>query len=108
MLVGMATATLPAPSRVSKRSLTLAEAGDQWITCRQEMDRLKPLLEESAAVLLDHFAKTKKRTYRDRIILVIGAPKLVLDQGKVRCFLAERLGEFQKKTAPTRSLTLLK
>jgi hypothetical protein len=104
----MATATLQAPSRVSKRSLTLREAADQWATCRQEMDRLKPLLDESAAVLLDHFAKTKKRTYGDRIVLVISAPKLVLDQARVREFLADRLPQFQKRTEPSRSLSLLK
>jgi len=108
MVVGMATATLQAPPRVSKRSLTLAEAGDQWITCRQEMDRLKPLLEESAAVLFAHFDKTGKSSYRGRIVLTFGPSKLVLDQARVREFLADRLPAFQKRTEPSRSLSLLR
>jgi hypothetical protein len=31
----------------------------------------------------------------------------VLDQAKVREFLGKRLGEFQKRTEPSKSLTLL-
>jgi hypothetical protein len=98
----------PQTARISKRKLTLAEAADQWQSAKREIDRLKPLLEEAAPVLLAHFEKTGRSSYKDRIALTIGASKLVLDQPKIREFLAERLGEFQKKTAPSRSLTLLK
>jgi hypothetical protein len=108
----MTTATTkPTPSarsRIAKRKLTLAEAADRWEMAKREIDRLKPLLEEAAPVLLAHFEKTGRSTYRDRIALVIGSSRLVLDQAKVREFLGERAGEFQKRTEPSRSLTLLK
>jgi hypothetical protein len=107
----MTTATSKPPSaraRVSKRKLTLAEAADQWETAKREIDRLKPLLEEAAPVLLKHFEKTGRSTYRDRIAVVNRGGSLVLDQGKVREFLGERLSGFQKRTEPSRSLSLLK
>lgn len=94
--------------RVQKRKLTLSEAADQWEQAKREIDRLKPLLEEAAPVLLAHFEKTGRSTYRDRIALTLGASKLVLDQAKVREFLGERLAQFQKRTEPSRSLSLLK
>lgn len=91
-----------------KRKLTLAEAAEQWETAKREIDRCKPLLEEAAPVLLAHFEKTGRSTYRDRIALTLGASKLVLDQAKVREFLGEKLSQFQKRTEPSRSLSLLK
>jgi hypothetical protein len=94
--------------RVQKRKLTLAEAATQWEDARREMDRLKPLLEEAAPVLLAHFERTGRSTYRDRIALTLGASKLVLNQAKVREFLGEKLSQFQKRTEPSRSLSLLK
>lgn len=94
--------------RVSKRKLTLAEAAEQWENSKREIDRLKPLLEEAAPVLLEHFEKTGRSTYRDRIALTLGSSKLLLDQAKVREFLGTRLPEFQKRTEPSRSLSLLK
>lgn len=97
----------PTP-RVSKRKLTLTEAAEQWEHAKREIDRLKPLLEEAAPVLLAHFEKTGRSTYRDRIALTVGSARLVLDQAKVREFLGERLKEFQKRTEPSRSLSLLK
>lgn len=97
-----------ATTRISKRKLTLTEAASQWETARREIDRCKPLLEEAAPVLLEHFERTGRSTYRDRIAIVIGSSKLVLDQAHVREFLGERLGEFQKRTEPSRSLSLLK
>jgi hypothetical protein len=103
----MATATLPAPSRVSKRSLTLTEAADQWEDAKREIERLKPLLDEAGAVLLNHFDKTGRSSYRGRIVLTFGPSRLVLDQAKVREFLADRLPQFQKRTEPSRSLSLL-
>lgn len=95
-------------ARISKRKLTLAEAADQWENSKREIDRLKPLLEEAAPVLLEHFERTGKSTYRDRIACIMGSPRLILDQAKVREFLGQRLGEFQKRTEPGRSLSLLK
>ena len=100
----MATTT----SRVTKRKLTLQDAAAQWETAKREIDRCKPLLEEAAPVLLAHFEKTGRSTYRDRIALTLGASKLVLDQSKVREFLGEKLSQFQKRTEPSRSLSLLK
>ena len=103
-----ATAKPSARDRVSKRKLTLAEAAEQWEAARREIDRCKPLLEESAPVLLEHFQRTGRATYRDRIALVVGSSRLVLDQARVREFLGERLGDFQRRTEPSRSLSLLK
>lgn len=100
-----ATAT---PGRVTKKKLSVAQAADQWERATLEMDRLKPLREEAAAVLKEHLEKTGKKTYKDRIALVTSPAKLILDQAKVREFLGKRLGEFQKRTAPSTSLTLLK
>ena len=99
---------MPAATRVTKRKLTLSEAADQWEAAKREIDRCKPLLEEAAPVLLAHFEKTGRSTYRDRIALTVGSARLVLDQAKVREFLGERLAEFQKRTEPSRSLSLLK
>jgi hypothetical protein len=96
------------PARVSKRKLTLPEAADQWEHAKREIDRLKPLLEEAAPVLLEHFERTGKAAYRDRIAVTIVPSRLLLDQPKVREFLGARLGEFQKRTQPSRSLSLLK
>lgn len=104
----MATATLPARPRVTKRALTLAQAADQWETAKRRIEVEKALLDEAAPVLLDHFEKTGRSTYKDRIAVVLGSPKLVLDQTAVREFLGQRLGEFQKRTEPSRSLSLLK
>ncbi len=98
----------PAPKRLQKRKLTLAEAAEQWEAAKREAERCKPLLEEAAAVLLAHFEKTGRATYKDRIACVIGGSSLVLDQPKVRELLGERLHEFQKRTAPSRSLRLLR
>jgi|SRR5579884_106623 len=92
--------------QISKRKLTLAEAADQWERARRELDRNKPLLEEAAAVLLEHFEKTGRSTYKDRIVLTRGS-RLVLDQTKIREYLGAKLADFQKRVT-TRSLSLLK
>jgi hypothetical protein len=94
--------------RVSKRKLTLAEAAEQWETAKREIDRCKPLLEEAAPVLLEHFERTRKATYRDRIAVTTTPSKLLLDQAKVREYLGQRLAEFQRRTEPSKSLSLLK
>lgn len=92
---------------VTKKKLTVAEAAEQWERCKRLQDELKPQLEEAKAVMLEHFAKTGRSSYKDRIALVTTASRLVLDQVKVREFLGKRLGEFQKRTDPSKSLTLL-
>jgi hypothetical protein len=92
---------------VTKKKLTVAEAAEQWERAKRTIDAAKPELEEARAVLLDHFEKTGRTTYKGKIALVTTAAKLVLDQAKVREFLGKRLGEFQKRTEPSKSLTLL-
>jgi hypothetical protein len=59
--------TPPTPARLQKRKLTLAEAADQWEKAKREAERAKALLEEAAPVLLAHFEKTGRSTYKDRI-----------------------------------------
>jgi 3-oxoacyl-ACP reductase-like protein len=100
-------ATATKPGTVTKKPLSLAQAADQWEKAKRTIDRQKPLLEEAAEVLKEHFEKTGKTTYKDRIALVTGAARLVLDQAKVRVYLGKRLPEFQKRTEPSKSLTLL-
>jgi hypothetical protein len=97
----------PARGTVTKRKLTVAQAADQFEKARKTIDKTKPLLEEAAEVLKEHFAKTGRTTYKDRIALVTNAGRLVLDQAKVRAYLGKRLGEFQKRTQPSTSLALL-
>ena len=104
----MATAIkAPAAGEAVKRPLTVAQAATQWESAKRELERLKPLEEESRAILLEHFEKTKATAYKGRIGLVTTPPRLVLDQTAVREFLGKRLGEFQKRSQPGRSLTLL-
>jgi urease gamma subunit len=93
--------------RVTKKKLTVAEAADQWVSCKRQMDALKPQLEEAAAVLHAHFEKTGRTSYKGIVALVTNAGRLVMDQAKVREFLGKRLPEFQKRTEPSKSLTLL-
>jgi hypothetical protein len=93
--------------RVTKRKLTLAEAAVQWERAKLEIERQKPLVEEAAKVLLDHFEKTGSAAYKNRIGWTWRGDSLILDQPKVRAYLAEKLSEFQKRTERTRSLVLL-
>jgi hypothetical protein len=93
--------------RVTKRKLTLAEAAEQWERAKLEIERQKPLMEEAAQVLLAHFEKTKSPAYKNRIGWTWRGGSLILDQAKVREYLAEKLGQFQKRTERTRSLVLL-
>jgi hypothetical protein len=98
----------PTPRRLQKRKLTLAEAAEQWERSKREIERQKPLLEEAAGVLLAHFEKTERGSYKDRIGWSWSGGGLVLDQAAVRAFLGARLGEFQKRATRSRSLRLLK
>ena len=90
---------------VSKRKLTLTEAADQWVKAKRTIEREKPLLEEAAAVLLEHFDRTGRSTYRDQIALT-RSTRLIMDQAKVREFLGAKLKDFQKRVE-SRSLSLL-
>lgn len=94
-------------TRIRKRKLTLAEAADQWENAKREIERCRPLLDEAAPVLLEHFERTGKSSYRGRIALTTGPSKLVLDQQAVRQYLGEKFSDFQKRTSPSKSLTLL-
>jgi hypothetical protein len=98
----VATATV---KRVTKKQLTLTQAADQWEQAKRAIDKNKPLLEEAAAVLKDHFEKTGRRTFRDRIAYAVST-RTVLDQQKVREFLGRRLPDFQS-TSTVKSLSLL-
>lgn len=92
---------------VQKSKLSVAEAADQWVAAKREMARQKALIDEAAPVLLKHFEKTGKRTYKDLIALVQGPARTILDQQKVREFLGARLSEFQTQSVPRPSLSLL-
>lgn len=92
---------------VTKSKLTVAAAAEQWEAAKRELERQKALLDEAAPVLLEHFEKTGRKTYKDRVALVQGPARTILDQSKVREFLGARLAEFQKKSLPKPSLSLL-
>ena len=98
----------PTPRVLQKRKLTLAEAADQWEAAKREIEKQKALVDEAAPVLLAHFEKTGRSTYKDRIAREATGGSLVLDQPKVREFLGKRLHEFQKRTARGWTLKLLK
>lgn len=95
------------PATLTKKKLTLAQAAEQWERSKRDIESAKPLLEEAAEVLHAHFAKTGRTTYSDRIALVTTPGRLILDQPKVRAFFGAKLKSFQKRTAPSQSLTLL-
>lgn len=90
----------------AERRMTLAEAADQWEDTKRKIDELKPQLEQAAEVLKEHFKKTGRNTYKDRISYSEGS-RVVLDQEKVRAYLGKKLGTFQKRIK-TSSLSLLK
>lgn len=93
------------PSRVTKKKLTVAEAADQFERCKKKMGELKPQLEEAEEVLKEHFERTGRSTYKDRIALSTST-RTVLDQAKVRAYFGKKLGDFQK-TIKIKSLSLL-
>jgi hypothetical protein len=88
------------PAVLQKRKLTLAEAADQFEKAKREIDRQKALIEEASPVLLAHFERSGRSTYKDRIAREPTGGSLVLDQPRVR--------EFQKRTARGWTLKLLK
>jgi hypothetical protein len=59
-------------------------------------------------VLLAHFEKTGRSTYKDRIARKATGGNLVLDQASVRAYLGPRLHEFQVRTKSGWTLQLLK
>lgn len=98
---------IPESPRLAKRKLTLAEAADQWEQADREIERLQALRKEAAPVLLEHFEKTGRRTYKERIAVRQGADRTILDQSAVKAFLGARLPEFQTRSTPSPSLTRL-
>jgi hypothetical protein len=96
------------PPGVTKKELTVAQAADQWEKAKRAQEKQKPLLEEAAAVLKAHFEKAGTTEYDGRIQLVTTPSKLVLDQSKVREYLGKKLSKFQKRTAASKSLALMK
>lgn len=94
--------------RLQKRKLTLAEAADQYEKTKREMERLKPLLEEAGAVLLEHFERTGRAGYRGRIGWKWSGGQLYLDQEALRAYLGAKVADFQKRAKRSRSLMLLK
>lgn len=97
-----------AEPRVTKRELTIAEAADQWEQADREIERLSGLRKEAAPVLLKHFEKTGRLSYKDQIALRQGADRTVLDQDAVKEYLGERLPEFQTRVTPRPSLTRMR
>lgn len=95
------------PSTLTKKKLTVAEAAEQWEKATLALQQAKPLREEAAEVLLAHFAKTGRSSYKDRIGLTAPDTRTILDQAKVRAFLGKRMPEFQKSSTPAPGLTLL-
>lgn len=97
----------PAGGTLTKKKLTVSQAADQWVKARKAIDRNKPLLDEAAEVLEEHFEKTGKTTYKDLIAYVTNTPRTVWKTEELKKFLGKRLPEFRKKTKPSKSLTLL-
>lgn len=93
--------------RVTKKKLTLAQAAEQWLEADREIARLKALKDEAAPVVLAHFEKSGRKTYKDLIALVQAPARTILDQTAVKEFLGPRLGEFQKRVTPKPSLSRL-
>jgi|1186.fasta_scaffold08126_5 hypothetical protein len=99
----------PAPAaRLSKTELTVAEAADQWEAADRDAERAAALKKEAGPVLLAHFEKTGRLSYKDRIALRQGADRTVLDTDAVKSFLGERLPEFQTRVTPKPSLTRMR
>lgn len=97
----------PAP-RLAKTELTVAEAADQWEAADRDAERAAALKKEAGPVLLKHFEKTGRLSYKDRIAVRQGADRTVLDQDAVKAFLGERLPEFQTRVTPKPSLTRMR
>lgn len=82
--------------RVTKKKLTVAEAAEQFERCTLQMKQLAPQVEEAKAVLVEHFEKTGRSTYKDRIVYGSWS-RTILDQSKVREFLGAQLKDFQTR-----------
>ncbi len=99
------------PSQVAAkkkdRKMTVAEAADKWEHAKTQIEEAKPVLEQATAVLLEHFEKTGRTTYKGRIGLTRPPARTVLDQARVREFLGKRLPEFQRVSEPKPGLTRL-
>jgi hypothetical protein len=98
----------PAAPRLAKTELTVAEAAEQWEAADRAAERAAALKKEAGPVLLAHFEKTGRVSYKDMIALRQGADRTVLDQDAVKAFLGERLPEFQTRVTPKPSLTRMR
>jgi hypothetical protein len=74
----------PTPKALQAHKLTLTDAADKWEHATREITRLQAELEKAALVLHDHFKRTGRRTYRDRIVRKSTGGQLYMDQGAVR------------------------
>jgi hypothetical protein len=93
-------------TEISKTKLTLTQAEEQWVTAKTEIARHEALRDEAAAVLLGHFEKTGKPSFK-RVGWKWNGGQLILDQPKVREFLGDKLSRYQKRTDRSRGLQLL-
>lgn len=94
-------------SAAETHKLTVAEAADQWEQAKLAMEGLKPLQKQAAEVLLDHFERTGRSVYKNRIVRKQTGGSLVLDQARVREFLGVKLPGFMKRTERGWTLELL-
>jgi len=94
-------------SRLTKKKLTVAEAAEQWVEADREIARLSALRKEAAPVLLEHFRKTGRRTYKDMIALKESPVRTVLDTDAIKEYLGAQIERFQKRTTPNPSLSRL-
>src|SRR3954468_20165527 len=103
----MPAATKPAPGSITKKKLTPLQAAEQWLKADTAIARNKPLREEAAAVLREHFAKTRTTEFKDLVQVVTTPGRRILDQPRVREFLGKKLQQFQKTTEPSKSIARL-
>jgi hypothetical protein len=99
------------PKALQEQKLTLADAADKWEHATREITRLQAELEKAALVLHEHFTRTGRRTYRDRIVRKSTGGQLYMDQAAVRKELpAERfvVGDLLARAKTGWTLQLLK
>jgi hypothetical protein len=101
-----ATATASRGPKAGKK-LTVDQAGEQWVKAKKAIEAAGPKLEEAEEVLLAHFERSGKKTWRDQIVLTMTTSRKILDQDKVKKFLGPKLPKFMKRTKPNPKLSLL-
>jgi hypothetical protein len=105
---------VPTPKRLQKTVLTLAQAADQFeraddelIALAKRVKKAEAQRDEAEERLLDHFEKTGRAAYKDRIGWMWTRGSWILDQDKITKFLGEALPHFQTRTKSRRKLTRL-